>query len=590
MERLRLVVGAMVSGKKEGASGGAGAGAGGDSSGSSVEGSITVSRWMELAAAHLHWAATDARVAFDICQLFLNHADASDSIPVVEFCLYLFIQLYSHPKPLSVSKQHPDTSWPDAPALSPSMHARSPVRSPSTRSPVSGSGSPTGSPMSSPRSLALVLRGSEQTHRLQFVKTSIAEVFSLVFSGRDIPRDAFDSLGFLFHGGSSQTTQSPSLSSLYPSFSASASASSSSVSAADAAAWISEHLGVNELAYPPSGARSSAGTTHPSSGSTPSALSSASSPGAPASSSGDDSDQLVISPVIVSNVHKSTVFKTSPAIAPPGGGAAASSMLPDARVEQCHDAFIYLLCPVRCVSILASSNCTIVVGAVAGVVSVDLCSTVRIVVATAQLRINNCVDSLFQVYTPRAPLILGDCRGLTLAPHCAQYVGMRTHLACVGLDPAPESHEANLWSSPVSLTSSTASTEAASSPVKDAERPKPFALLEPEKFQTMIVPLPGAAHPGRADAILALPPSYSAAIASKRESVRHLRAKIKAAGLDEKARAELQGAVQTSFREWLLSSGHIRQIADLVRLTRETEAREPSSPSSVGKPLPEGSS
>ena len=46
------------------------------------------------------------------------------------------------------------------------------------------------------------------------------------------------------------------------------------------------------------------------------------------------------SPIIVSNVHKSTVFKTSVS-------AVAGSLLPDARVESCQDSFIYLLCPTR---------------------------------------------------------------------------------------------------------------------------------------------------------------------------------------------------------------------------------------------------
>ena len=58
---------------------------------------------------------------------------------------------------------------------------------------------------------------------------------------------------------------------------------------------------------------------------------------------------------------------------------------------------------------------------------------------------------------------------------------------------------------------------------------------------------------------------------------------IKEAGLDDGPRHELQVAVQAHFRDWLVASGQVRQVADLVRLHREdSKERSSSDARSVG--------
>ncbi len=39
------------------------------------------------------------------------------------------------------------------------------------------------------------------------------------------------------------------------------------------------------------------------------------------------------------------------------------------------------------------------------------------------------MDCVFQSFTPFGPIIAGDCRGLVLSPHCAQYAGLHAHIA-----------------------------------------------------------------------------------------------------------------------------------------------------------------
>ena len=47
--------------------------------------------------------------------------------------------------------------------------------------------------------------------------------------------------------------------------------------------------------------------------------------------------------------------------------------------------------------------------------------------------------------------------------------------------------------------------------------------------------------------------------------VGELQAAVREASLEEARRRELQAAIQAHFREWLLTSGNMRQILDLSR-------------------------
>lgn len=65
-------------------------------------------------------------------------------------------------------------------------------------------------------------------------------------------------------------------------------------------------------------------------------------------------------------------------------------------------------------------------------------------------------------------------------------------------------------------------------------------------------PLPALPYP--------LPTEYDKALQSKYAVVTDLRARIKGSVLEEGRRQQLQGVIQAYFREWLHSSGAIRQV------------------------------
>ena len=107
----------------------------------------------------------------------------------------------------------------------------------------------------------------------------------------------------------------------------------------------------------------------------------------------------------------------------------------DIRVISCEDTYIYIGTHVDCLQITKCVNCTIFVAAVARSVTLERCENVTLCCASTYLRIGNCVDCTAYSYTQLAPpVIFGDTRSLTLAPHNASYPELENSLMEAGIN------------------------------------------------------------------------------------------------------------------------------------------------------------
>ena len=89
----------------------------------------------------------------------------------------------------------------------------------------------------------------------------------------------------------------------------------------------------------------------------------------------------------------------------------------------CDESNIYVDSIVETLLVSSCINCTIFVAAVSKICTIEKCENVTLCVATNQLRIGNCVDSLVHSYTPQyPPIVYGDTRNLRMAPHNASYM------------------------------------------------------------------------------------------------------------------------------------------------------------------------
>ena len=269
--------------------------------------------------------------------------------------------------------------------------------------------------------------------------------------------------------------------------------------------------------------------------------------------------------VVIENVHKGTAVRREGDVA---RGASA-------RVAGCHDAVVYLLAPVEYASVIGCSDCVVVVGAVARALRVEQCERLTLIAATRRLQVRNCHEGTFYLGAAEPPLFVGDNRRNAVAPYNTFYEQLETHLQIAGL-----STRCAAWDRPVVIgapgSTPVGLTDAPGSPGSAATAATAAEVLPADKFSPFIVPFRGApaAAPGTGAAPptqanpFAVPPAYVQALDQKVKAVASLRAALRDARLDESDKRELQATIQAYFKEWLLSSGSMRQVYDLARIER----------------------
>jgi len=540
-----------------------------------------------------------------------------------------------------------------------------------------GSLSPVRSP-SSARTLCLTAAAAADAHRLGFVKQHCDELVRLVSSdpkSREVDdggnhsvafespsngavpalrldaspsldftltRDDVDKLGFLVCGGALDAPSSQ-LSLAYtepwdP---------GDVLRAETVVAWLARDLTVNDHLYPPLPSPSasspfSAGdrSTESPPTSPPRSPPSSQQPTKPLPSSklGLASCPLVIKaptrshegtslasgsplqPRVISSVNRLTVIvrdEESPnrsTNAEPNGEEYSDTPLRDCAVHHCSDAHLYLLEPYRFVTIVGCSGCTIVVGAVCGVLRVVGCDRVTVVTACRRLLVSSCADATFPVFCATNPILAGDNRSCYFAPYNTAYPELREHLRRARL-PTAAPPALNLWNAPLDASTLALPVSSVTSD-SHAKCPSVAAgLLQPHLFTTFSVPIRSV--PDQAQSPLqnpfSLPPEYARALASRLEEATTLTHALGRAlvGVEkepqdaistpegmssattptvsdnsgdgaegnatvghsqekgsESADAVIENALRAHFADWLGASGQLREVLDLAALDR----------------------
>ena len=317
-----------------------------------------------------------------------------------------------------------------------------------------------------------------------------------------------------------------------------------------------------------------------------------------------------------------------------------SGRLHDICINACSDSHIYLLQPFEHVSISGCINCTIVIGAVAGLLHVVDCERTKITVAARRIIVSNCLDVLHFAFTPSKPLLVGDNRSCQFAPYNTYYDGLQEDLLITALAAVKvQSQEndmtinsismpqmvlsKNMWKNPEDLTKLgisqvvsqhtnvlSASSSGSSNPGSDTVRNTSSddmmqtpILLPPSEFHILYVPVPSSimceasmlknidgmnsvedgTHSNLdkggsdspycrflADVIsispLRPPSEYERQVLTKVEKVRSLQQAI--GSLTVEQQITLEDDLNRMFRDWLVSSGNLRQVLDLVHMIK----------------------
>ncbi|XP_054642569.1 TBCC domain-containing protein 1 isoform X2 [Dunckerocampus dactyliophorus] len=245
--------------------------------------------------------------------------------------------------------------------------------------------------------------------------------------------------------------------------------------------------------------------------------------------------------VLMSQVYKQTLAKTSDKLT----GA-------NIKIHRCSDAFIYLLSPLRSVSVDKCRDCTVVLGPVETSVHVHCCQNVRVVCVAGRIAVGASSRCTVHALTPTRPLLLPGNANITLGPYHTFYPTLEDHMGIVGLAVVP-----NMWDQPLLLGTDGLVKALAANP-----DPACYRLLPPEEFHMLVVPFQMKGDtfevPGE------LPPRYQAALYEKKKRIQRWQKTVMEARLNKEQKCKFQELVEAKFHEWLLETGQRQELDSLI--------------------------
>ncbi|KAL4163766.1 hypothetical protein KRP22_005193 [Phytophthora ramorum] len=579
--------------------------------------SVTFPVWKEAVDAIFQWREQDYKAFWLLLVQFhrmipvKNHVpvDAAtpldvdqcmerEEVPVFKMAIFLFIQTVKpHSWRAKYSLDSFNAVWyrehaeslataaalESAGAVAAATAPKSPVLN-SVGSPhMRGAASPP--PPQSPHTVGMADRSTADSYYLAFVREKLEDLFGLLYPSVDlkdesqtvVSADQIDLLGFLLClGDANLVDENVKLSSCYPKWElpddgdamAEADGAQEFVQRVENGAKVCRfyktHLSLNEKMYPP------VGFSVPSTG----AQNNLSTPSPPAFSLNDDFsldgsadvapplDETAGRPIILSQLVKTTVVKRAAEIT----ASTDSGQLPDLIIFSCQDSYVYILGPVRNVTISACKNCRIVTAPNTGILSMERCENVQLTSLSGLVRVSNCLDTRLNVYTLSPVIVSGENVGVILGPYNTKYSGLKQQLSTVPFLFNAESQGS--WNLYLDLDSE--------KDITDTDKP-PVSIQVPETFRDVCVPVKPAAGSGPAERPFPIPPEYVAAVRKQYETVESLRQLVTSDEFDLTKKRTMEVVIQLKFKEWLSSTSNVRQILDLVHLDRANGGCEPGS-------------
>lgn len=230
----------------------------------------------------------------------------------------------------------------------------------------------------------------------------------------------------------------------------------------------------------------------------------------------------------------------------------------DVRIIGCEDSYIYIDASVKFMQISNCVNCTILVAAVSKTCFMDKCENTVVCVASNYLKIGNCVDCTVHSYTQLCPpIIYGDTRNLTMAPHNASYTELFTHLKNADIAYVTSDQQVPPQIKQMVLDH----IHYFSKPTVMAGMDQCYTFMQPIDFMKMQLP-----SKFNQQGLFLCPQEYNEVLAIRLEHFKDIQNKIKGAQLTQDQEKMLHVAIQGWFREWFVQSSSYKPITELVRM------------------------
>ncbi len=252
-------------------------------------------------------------------------------------------------------------------------------------------------------------------------------------------------------------------------------------------------------------------------------------------------------------------------------------------ISTCKGTTIYILEKCNFIHIVGCLDVTIVLGPVVGTLTAEHCERVTVIAPCGRLRISNCVDMKFNVFTIHRPILFGDCRNVLVGPHNTNYIGLQNQIEdCSDIPsvskifPLPDATSenssgsiqvSNSWKEPIFIDI----VNGVSASRDPSSYSTIYGVLSPDQFEIhrVVFSLTKSNAKTVADELLPscffpLTEDYASALIAKRNTALEMMKLIQSAS--QVHGEQVRSTIQSSFKDWLVSSGNIRHVMDLARL------------------------
>lgn len=235
-------------------------------------------------------------------------------------------------------------------------------------------------------------------------------------------------------------------------------------------------------------------------------------------------------------------------------------------IHKCHKSFIYLLSPLKFVSIERCQECTIVLGPISTSLKVIDCRDVTIITPCRSVIVCSSTNIILHVNTPNQPIIILDGTGeqevgksVTLAPYNTFYSNLGSHLVEIGLS---LSSETNQWSNPAVISSNSRSSRSKRTIKEDDDNGD--AVMPPEDFYTFAIPFKSACNKYETSEIpWKLPAEYEQAVKNKQAALDKWKKTFREVNLTKEQQTQFKEMIESRFDEWVADTGNKRQLTIL---------------------------
>jgi len=262
---------------------------------------------------------------------------------------------------------------------------------------------------------------------------------------------------------------------------------------------------------------------------------------------------LVVMALELENISRKTILRTSRDIPDPS--------LSSHTITNLSKCYVYLLACLSDITIKGCEECVIVTGVCKSLLSVESCSNCKIISISKAVKIEESNDTTFYLCTNTRPVLTVGNNRLLFAPYNTYYSQLDVHIQTAQIKTGMKE---NLWNSPMDYTRARAASLSIArrdrSQSRTEEKEKSYSLLKLDDFTNFVVPfhLPGntKANP------IELPHEYAAALEKKSKVICDLRTSL--LNLPNTSKEHARRAIEMKFQEWLVESGNVQQLNDLV--------------------------